>query len=67
MLIRNSIVYINGQPSYLPPKSQIYYYVETNGQPLDESVLKEEYDVDMNNNEEFQSTIRRTHSHAAYQ
>jgi signal peptidase I len=56
LLIKNSVVYINGRQSYLPPKSQIYYYVETNGQPLDESVLKEEYDVDMNNSEEFQST-----------
>jgi signal peptidase I len=56
LLIRNSVLYINGQQSYLPPKSQIFYYVETNGQPLDEGVLKEDYDVDMNNNEEFQST-----------
>ncbi len=56
LLITNSIVYINGQQSFVPPKSQIYYYVETNGQPLDESVLKEEYDVDMNNSEEFQAT-----------
>jgi len=56
LLIKNSTLYINGQPSYLPPKSQIYYYVKTGGQPLDETVLKDEYDIDMNNPEEFQPT-----------
>ena len=56
LLIKNSIVYINGKQSFIPPKSETYYYVETGGQPLDETAMKEEYDIDMNNNEEFQTT-----------
>jgi signal peptidase I len=45
----NSIVYINGQPAFVPPKSQIEYTVVTNGQQLDEDVMKEEYDLDTQN------------------
>ncbi|HLK28365.1 MAG TPA: S26 family signal peptidase [Puia sp.] len=52
--IKDQIVYINGQATALPPKSETYYYVETGGQQLDETVMKEEYDIDINNTDEFQ-------------
>jgi signal peptidase I len=52
--IKNQTVFINGQATSLPPKSETYYYVETGGQQLDETVMKEEYDVDINNGDEFQ-------------
>jgi len=42
----NSIVYIDGKPAFVPHKSQIQYTVVTNGQQLDEDVMKEEYDFD---------------------
>ena len=54
--IKDQVIYINGKPSVFPPNSETNYYVLTFGQPLDESVLKDEYNVDMNNPEEFQQT-----------
>ncbi len=51
--IRDGLVYINGDPPFLPPKAQMYYYVETNGQQLDPEVMNEEYNVTMENPEEF--------------
>ena len=54
--IKKSVVYINGKISDFPPESETYYYVETAGQPLDEAAMKEEYDVDMSNADEFQQT-----------
>ena len=57
--IKDQIIYINGVQSPFPPESELGYFVETAGQPLDETVMKEEYDVDMNNAEEFQSTPER--------
>ena len=47
--VRNSIVYVNGQPAMVPPKSQMQYLVITNGQQLDEEVMKEEYELDIQN------------------
>jgi signal peptidase I len=54
--IKNQIVYINGQPTALPEYSETNYIVMTGGQQLDETVMKEEYDIDINNGEEFQQT-----------
>ena len=45
----NSVVYVNGQPAFVPPKSQLEYTVVTSGQLLDEDVMKEEYDLDIQN------------------
>jgi signal peptidase I len=56
LMIREAVVYINGKPSHFPKESETFYYIETSGQPLDESAVKEEYDVDINNAEEFQTT-----------
>jgi signal peptidase I len=54
--IKNQIVYINGQVTALPPYSETNYIVVTGGQQLDETVMKDEYDIDINNAEEFQQT-----------
>jgi len=54
--IKKSVVYINGKISGFPPESETYYYVQTGGQPLDDAAMKEEYDVDMSNADEFQQT-----------
>jgi signal peptidase I len=51
--IREGVVYINGKQNPIPPKSEITYEVETNGQQLDNTVMKEEYDIDIENPEEF--------------
>ncbi len=45
--VRGAQVYINHKLMEPPPKSQIKYLVETNGQQLDEDVMKEEYGVDV--------------------
>jgi signal peptidase I len=47
--IKGGEVYINGKLSAAPTKSQIRYLVETSGQLLDEDVLKDQYDIDINN------------------
>lgn len=54
--IKNQIVYINGQAQALPPFSETTYIVVTKGQPLDETVMKDEYDIDLGNPDEFQQT-----------
>ncbi|HTQ63418.1 MAG TPA: S26 family signal peptidase [Puia sp.] len=54
--IKDHVLYVNGQASPLAPGSETYYYVTTFGQPMDETVLKEEYNVDMNKPEEFQGS-----------
>ena len=56
LLIKDGIVHINDLKPFLPPKSESPYYVMTEGQQLNEDVLKEEYDVDINNIDEFQVT-----------
>lgn len=53
LLIKNGLVYINDQAPFLPPKSETYYYVETNGQQLDQDVMKDEYDVKTDSPDEF--------------
>lgn len=50
--IKNQQLYINGQKQTFPPESQTYYTVTTNGQPLDETVMAEEYNLDVNNPQE---------------
>ena len=51
--IKDQVVCINGQAQPLPPESETFYIVRTKGQPLDETAMKEEYDVDMNKSEGF--------------
>ncbi len=52
--VRGGLVYVNGVLPEPPAKSQIRYLVETNGQQLDEEVLKEEYNIDINNPNQIQ-------------
>jgi signal peptidase I len=52
--IKNQVVYIDGKATNLPPESETYYYVQTGGQQLDETVMKEEYNVDVSNTDEIQ-------------
>ena len=46
--VRAGQVFINGQATEAPSKSQIRYLVETNGKQLDEDVMKKKYFVDIN-------------------
>jgi signal peptidase I len=54
--IKDQVIYIDGQPGKLPDYSETNYIVTTGGQQLDETVMKDEYDIDINNGEEFQQT-----------
>ena len=54
--IISQVVYINGKATKLPDYSETNYIVVTGGQQLDETVMKEEYDIDINDVEEFQQT-----------
>jgi signal peptidase I len=47
------VVYINSGAQNFPGKSLMPYMVETNGQLLDEEIMKEEYDVDVTNPEQY--------------
>ena len=55
--IKNQIIYIDGKAQPLPPESQTYYMVELKStQPLDEAVMRDEYNLDINNTEEVRPT-----------
>ncbi len=54
--IKDQNIYIDGQATKLPDYSETNYIVTTGGQQLDETVMKDEYDIDINNGEEFQQT-----------
>jgi len=54
--IKDQVLYINGQMQVFPPESQTNYDVETKGQPLDETVMKDEYNLDMSNGEDVRTT-----------
>src|SRR3984957_13770633 len=54
--IKNQVLYIDGKAQPFPPESETNYTVDTKGQPLDEGVMKEEYDVDINNTDEVRTT-----------
>lgn len=51
--MRDEVVYINGRPQAWQPESETYFHVVTKGQRLDEAVMKTQYDVDINNVNEF--------------
>lgn len=51
--IVKGIVYIDNVAQNFPSKSLMPYLVETNGQLLDEEIMKEEYNVDVNNPQEY--------------
>ena len=51
--IRKGIVYINSVAQNFPAHSLMLYMVETNGQLLDEEIMKEEYNVDLSNPEQY--------------
>ena len=46
--VKNSYVFVNGQPAYLPPHSQTEYTVETTA-PFSEDFLKNELGIDEDN------------------
>ena len=50
--IKDQVLYIDGKAMSFPPHSETPYFVETGGQQLDETVMKDEYNVDMSNPEE---------------
>jgi signal peptidase I len=54
--IKDQVLYINGKAQPFPPESQTYYTVETKGQPLDETVMKDEYNLDMSNGDEVRAS-----------
>ncbi|MBS1935588.1 MAG: signal peptidase I [Bacteroidetes bacterium] len=44
--IKDNVVFINSVEQEPPPFSQVHYIVTTNGQQLDQDVMKEEYNLD---------------------
>jgi len=60
--VRGGDVYINGKLSEIPSHSQIRYLVETKGQQLDEQIMKEEYNVDVNDPNQIEPKGKNTFS-----
>jgi signal peptidase I len=54
--IKDQVLYIDGKAQPFPPESQTYYTVLTKGQPLDETVMKDEYNLDMTNGDDVRTT-----------
>ncbi len=52
--IKAGQLYVNNQLQAMPPKAMMPYIVQTNGQTLDETVMKEEYNIDLTNPEQYQ-------------
>ena len=53
LTIKDHVVYIDGQAQPFPPESETFYTVRTKVQSLDETVLKEKYDVDMTKDDDY--------------
>jgi len=49
--LKDGTLFINGAAVPFPPKSEMNYDIETNGQVLDQTAMKEEYDVDYDKGE----------------
>jgi signal peptidase I len=47
--LKNGVLFVNNQPAYISPTSQIDYLVITNGQPFNGGFLKDSLDIDINN------------------
>ena len=54
--LKDQVVYINGKAEPLPPQSETNYLVKTHGQPLDETIMQDEYNLDISNGEELSPT-----------
>jgi signal peptidase I len=54
--IKDQWLWINGKKETFPAESETYYTVDTKGQDLDETVMKDEYDVDVNNTDDVRTT-----------
>src|SRR6201996_7994509 len=54
--IKDQWLWINGKKETFPPESETYYTVDTKGQSLDENVMKDDYNVDINNTDEVRTT-----------
>jgi signal peptidase I len=54
--IKEQVLYIDGKAETFPPESETYYTVDTKGQPLDENVMRDEYNLDVNNTDEVHPT-----------
>lgn len=59
--IKAGQVYVNNQLQALPPKAMMPYIVQTNGTTLDETVMKEEYGIDLTNPEQNQVISANTY------
>jgi signal peptidase I len=53
--LKNGVLFVNNQPAYISPSSQIDYLVTTNGQPFNGDFLKDSLDIDINNPDEIMS------------
>jgi signal peptidase I len=53
--MRDERVFVNGHPQAMPGQAETYFHLVTKGQPLDEEIMKAQYDLDISNSDEFRS------------
>ncbi len=57
--VKHGVLYVNNQPAYVSPSSQIDYLVETNGDIFSVDFLKDSLGVDIDNTDEIQADTSR--------
>ncbi len=57
--VKHGVLYVNDQPAYVSPSSQIDYLVETNGDIFNVDFLKDSLGVDIDNTDEIQADTSR--------
>jgi signal peptidase I len=57
--VKHGVLYVNNQPAYVSPSSQIDYLVETNGNIFSLDFLKDSLGVDIDNTDEIQADTSR--------
>ena len=58
--VKQGQLFVNNQPAYVSPSSQIDYLVETNGTPFSENFLKDSLDVDISNEDQIRTDSTNT-------
>ncbi len=53
--LKQGVLFVNNQPAYVSPTSQIDYLVTTNGQPFNADFLQDSLDIDVNNQDQIMS------------
>ncbi|HEX5154360.1 MAG TPA: S26 family signal peptidase [Parafilimonas sp.] len=57
--VKHGVLYVNNQPAYVSPSSQIDYLIETNGTIFSYDFLKDTLEIDVDNGDQIQADTSR--------